>query len=127
MALFWTDLLVQCCSDVAACKKWWIEYFDCTGTPVPADWDDPLPSDVALQLPGHDRPTIQLTDRTEGQAAGFEPSYDHPVLFCSSLRKARAHLEQRGAAPGPTQSDGGTEFFEVRNPEGNVIEVCKDL
>ena len=27
---------------------------------------------------------------------------------------------------GPIQPGGGTEFFEVRDPEGNSIEICKE-
>ena len=48
------------------------------------------------------------------------------IVFCSKAKKAHEYLQGRGAAPGPIQEGGGTEFFEVRDPEGNVIEICKE-
>jgi hypothetical protein len=48
------------------------------------------------------------------------------IIFCSKLKKAHEYLRGRGAAAGPIQDSGGAEFFEVRDPEGNVIEICKE-
>jgi catechol 2,3-dioxygenase-like lactoylglutathione lyase family enzyme len=93
---------------------------------VPADWDEPLPSDVALKLPGHDEPVIVLIDRAEVQRAGLALPTDRPILFCGKVERAHEYLEGRGASPGPIQDGGGTQFFEVRDPEGNVIEICKE-
>jgi hypothetical protein len=93
---------------------------------VPADWDCSLPSDVALTLPGEDVPMILLSDWAEIRQAGYERSNGRPVIFCSKLKKAHEYLRGRGAAAGPIQEGGGTEFFEVHDPEGNVIEVCKE-
>lgn len=28
--------------------------------------------------------------------------------------------------PGAIQEAGGTQFFEVRDPEGNVVEICEE-
>jgi hypothetical protein len=53
MPLFYTDLITLTYSDVEAAKRWWVETFDCNAMKAPPDWDCPLPSDVALQLPGH--------------------------------------------------------------------------
>ncbi|MGC4048816.1 MAG: hypothetical protein QM757_04755 [Paludibaculum sp.] len=52
--------------------------------------------------------------------------YERPLLFSSSLKKARKFLQDRGVQPGIVQSDGGTEFFELQDLEGNTIEVCKE-
>lgn len=52
MALFATDSITLCCGNVQLEKQWWIETFDRKQTRVPVDWDCPLPSDVALKLPG---------------------------------------------------------------------------
>jgi hypothetical protein len=60
MDLFQTDSRVLCNSNVQAAKQWWIASFDCKPTAVPPDWDDPLPSDVALKLPGDAEPSILL-------------------------------------------------------------------
>jgi hypothetical protein len=93
---------------------------------VPANWDDPLPSDVALRLPGDDEPTILLCDKREVQNAGFEPINQHPLLFSSKLKKAPEHLISKGSAPGLIQDAGGKQFFEVQDTEGNLIEICEE-
>ena len=33
----------------------------------------------------------------------------------------------RSTGAGPIQGGGGTEFFEIRDSESNVIEICKEL
>jgi hypothetical protein len=55
MAMFYTEFLDLACKDVGAEKRWWIATFDCQETPMP-DWDDSLPSDIALKLPGANNP-----------------------------------------------------------------------
>jgi hypothetical protein len=126
MALFHTDFLSLACTNVQAEKQWWIATFDCKETKAPADWDDPLPSDVALKLPGSDQPTILLSDRMETERAGYERQNDHPLIFCVNLKKAHEHFGVKNASPGPIRDGGGTQFFEVRDPEGNVVEICKE-
>ena len=126
MPLFSTDSIVLCCSDVAFCEKWWIDSFGCKRARVPADWDCILPSDVALTLPGQDAPAVLLNDWAEVRKAGYQRSNDRLTIFCSNLKKAHEYLRSRGAAAGAIQENGGTEFFEVRDPEGNVIEICKE-
>jgi catechol 2,3-dioxygenase-like lactoylglutathione lyase family enzyme len=126
MALFSTDSIALCCSDVDACKKWWMESFDCKHVKVPREWDCILPSDVALILPGDEAPSIALSDWAEVRKAGYERSNDHTIVFCRTRQKAHEHLRGKGVAASPIQDGGGTQFFEVRDPEGNVIEICKE-
>lgn len=127
MSLFRTDSLVLSYSDVEAAKRWWIATFDCKAVKIPADWDNPLASDVALKLPGYDEPTILLNSRAELEAAGFDASGTAvPILFCDKLEKAQDHLSSRGVMAGPIQADTETEFFEIRDLEGNTIEICKE-
>jgi hypothetical protein len=127
MALFRTDSLVVCYSNLEAAKQWWIETFDCKPAKVPEDWDNRLPSDIALKLPGDSEPTILLCDRAEVQKAGFERQNDHPIVFSDKLKKAREYLLSKGKAAGPIQGGGGPEFFEIRDSESNVIEICKEV
>ena len=124
MALVWTDSIVMLYSDPEAFTRWWGEMFGCKQVGLP-DWDNPLPSDIALQLPGTDEPSILLSSRQEHQQAGLAMP-DRPILFCNKLEKAHRHLLETGANPGPIQDGGDTTYFEVRDPEGNVIEVCKE-
>jgi hypothetical protein len=94
---------------------------------VPADWDYPLPSDVALKLPGADQPTILLSDKAEIERAGYDRTNGHPLVFCTNLKKAHEYLTARNATAGPIQDGGGgAQFFEVCDPEGNAIEICQE-
>lgn len=126
MALFHTDFLSLACSNVEAEKQWWVTAFECKPTKVPPDWDCPLPSDVALKLPGADQPTILLSDRTEIERAGYDRQDDHHTVFCSNLKKAHGYFRAGIAVAGPIQDGGGTQFFELRDPEGNIIEICQE-
>jgi len=121
MALFWTDSLVMSYSDVSSAKQWWIRAFDCKEADVPPDWDDPLPSDVALKFPGNEEPTVLLRSSSEGGERS-----EHPIIFTGKVRKAHEHLQGRGVAPGPIHQEWETELFNVNDPEGNVIEICKE-
>ena len=125
MGLFSADSLVMCYSNIEVAKRWWIEVFECKQVEVPADWDDSLPSDVALKLAGDDEPTILLCDQREALKAGFERANDHPLMFSARLKTAHDHLASKGAAPGPIQT-GRKRFFEIRDPEGNVVEICEE-
>ena len=120
MALFSAeDGIVLGYSNVEAAKQWWINTFDCKQRPAPTDWDDILPSDVFLELP-EERGTILLCDRADGERKG--PS--HPMLDCSCrLEEAKEYLLSRGVQSGPIQDDGSTHYLEIRDPEGNVIEI----
>ncbi len=122
MPLFWTDSIILAYSDVAAAKKWWIAAFDCKEAMLPQDWDNPLPSDVALKLKGSEDPTILLSSISEGR----EPS-EHPVIFTANVKKAYEHLRGHGViAAGAVHEEWGTELFEITDSEGNVIEICKE-
>lgn len=127
MPLFYTDSVTLAYSDVESAKRWWIEAFGCKVARVPSDWDCPLPSDVALQLPGHDAPTILLNAKAEVEQAGCDrPSSLAFVIFCEKLKKGHEQLASRGVLVGPIQDGGDTQFFEMRDTEGNVIQVCKE-
>jgi len=127
VALFRTDSIILSYSNVEGAKRWWIDAFDCRQVKVPPDWDNPLPSDIALRLPGDAEPTILLNDRAEVQQAGFDRSSPVvPVIFSDKLKKAHEQLSSRGVLAGPIQDNGETQFFEVRDIEGNVIEICKE-
>jgi glyoxalase/bleomycin resistance protein/dioxygenase superfamily protein len=127
MPLFYTDSLTLAYSDVEGAKRWWIDAFGCKVVREPSGWDCPLPSDVALQLPGHDAPTILLNAEAEVEQAGYErPSPLGSVIFCEKLKKGHEQLASRGVPVGPIQDGGDTQFFEIRDTEGNVIQVCKE-
>jgi hypothetical protein len=99
-------------------RDWWVRTFDARVKRIPADWDDTTGSDVALQLPGSDEPTVVLSSAVERG--------DRPLLFCRKIEKARDWLVRRGVQIGEQEETGGTRFFTVQGPEGVVIEVCEE-
>jgi catechol 2,3-dioxygenase-like lactoylglutathione lyase family enzyme len=127
MGLFHTHSVTLSYADVDAAKKWWIDTFGCKVVSVPPDWDNPLPSDVALTLPGDREPTILLSAQSEVEQARFDrPSPVASVIFCEKLKKALEHLSSRGVLAGPIQDGGDMQFFEIRDSEGHLIEICKE-
>ena len=124
---FYTDSVALTYSDIKAAEQWWIRAFDCKAAKVPPDWDNSLPSDVALKLPQDDAPTILLSAQTEVDQAGFDRS--SPVvsaIFCDKLKKAHEQISGRGVVVGPIQDGGDMQFFEIRDTEGHLIQVCKE-
>jgi hypothetical protein len=84
---------------------------------VPQDWDNPLPSDVALTLPGDSEPKILLSAQSEVEQARFDRPSPETVIFCDKLKKAHEHLSKRGVLAGPIQDGGDMQFFEIRDTE----------
>jgi hypothetical protein len=84
---------------------------------------------------------FELDDGDDCVALGFEKDDDvavvlgpvgkptdesGPLLHSSKLAKARDLLNSRGIATTELREDRqGTHFFEMRDLEGNVIEVCE--
>ena len=113
--------------DVEAGKRWWIETFDCKQVKVPADWDEILPSDVALKLPGEENPAICLSAKSEVEARNLNRSSAKvPIIFSGNLKKAYEHMASRGVSAAMIQEDGETRFFEIRDLESNILEICEE-
>src|ERR1035437_339976 len=120
MPLFYTDSVTLAYSDVEGPRRWRIDAFVCKGARVPPPWDCPLPSDVALQLPGHEAPTILLNAKAEVEQAGFDrPSPVASVIFCNKLKKGHEQLTNRGVLPGPIQDGGDTQFLDRKSTRLN--------
>jgi hypothetical protein len=123
MGLFHTDSVALTYSNVDSAKQWWIDTFGCKVVRVPQEWDNPLPSDVALTLPGYSEPTILLSARSEVEEAHFDrPAPIATVIFCDKLKKAHEHLSNRGVLIGAIQDGNDMQFFEIRDTEGHLIE-----
>jgi hypothetical protein len=127
MGLFHTDFVALNYSNVEAAKQWWIDTFGCKVVRVPQDWDNPLPSDVALTLPSDGEPTILLSSQSEVDQAHFDrPPPVTTVIFCDKLKKGHERLLSRGVLAGPIQDGGDMQFFEIRDTEGHLIQICKE-
>ena len=124
---FYTDSLVLTYTSVEAAKQRWIDTFGCKVEKVPAEWDNPLASDVALKFPQDKEPTILLCARSEMEQAKLDPpSAVVSTIFCDNLKKAHERLSTRGILVGPVQDGGDTQYFEIRDIEGHLIQVCKE-
>jgi catechol 2,3-dioxygenase-like lactoylglutathione lyase family enzyme len=127
MGLYRADSVALSYSNVEAAKQWWIDTFGCKVVRVPQDWDNPLPSDVALTLPSDSEPTVLLSSQSEVEQARFDrPSPVATSIFCDKLKKAHEQLSSRGVLVGPIRDGGDMQFFEIRDPEGHLIEICKE-
>ena len=120
--MFHTEFIALACVSIEVERQWWVKTFDCRQVALP-DWDDPRPSDIALRLPGQPEATILLYDRNE---AGNLAPERHPMLFCSNVRKAIEYFAKRDVRAGEIRDGGGVEYFEIQDPEGNVIEICEE-
>src|SRR6202162_3796259 len=126
MGLFHADSVALTYSNVESAKQWRIDTFGCKVVRVPQEWDNPPPSDVALTLPGDSQPTILLSAQSEVEQAHFDrPAPVATVIFCDKLKKAHEHLSSRGVLIGPIQDGDDMQFFEIRDTEGHLIEICK--
>ena len=47
-------------------------------------------------------------------------------MFCDELKKAHELLSSRGISVGSIQDGGDMQFFEIRDAEGNLIQICKE-
>ena len=102
MTRFYTDSLTLHYSNVESARQWWIDAFDCKQEKIPEDWDNPLPSDVALRFANDREPTILLSATAEVEQAGLDLL--RPVVFvvfCDKVKKAHEQFSTRGILTGP--------------------------
>ena len=95
-----------------------------------------------IQKLGLRRVDVELDDRQDCVALGFEKhecavclgppgrptdELTH-MLYSSNLKKARELLISHGVNLGEVQQDRqGTHYFEMRDLEGNVIEITEEI
>ena len=65
-----------------------------------------------------------VVDRAEKARTDLEARVQR--LVQDNLKKAHERLSSRGVLAGPIRDGGDTQFFEIRDVEGNVIEICKE-
>ena len=116
MPPFHTDSVALTYSDVEGARRWWIGTFDGKVARVPPDWDHPLPSDVAVQLPGQGAPTILLDAKSEAEQAGYDrPSPVASVIFCDNLNLKKAHEKPQKSRCSP-RAARRWRYAVLRNP-----------
>jgi predicted enzyme related to lactoylglutathione lyase len=77
-------------------------------------------SDIATYKFKADGNSVVLTTR---EGLGTEKT---PILFTQKIARMKGVLSVRGVDVGPIKEDRqGTRYFEIQDPEGNVIEVVE--
>ena len=105
--------------DVESATSWYIEKLGLQK--VPAEMDNPEGC-VALGFSKKDQTCIAVLG-----PRGKPTDETTPILYASNIRKAREVLGSRGVNVGEIQEDRqGTHYFEMRDLEGNVIEVSEE-
>jgi catechol 2,3-dioxygenase-like lactoylglutathione lyase family enzyme len=104
-------------SDIAAANAWYIEKFGLRKVKIELDNGEDC---MALGFDKDDC-AICLGPRS-GSAEELSPR-----RYCSSAKKAREFLASRVVAVGEIRKDSqGTNYFEMRDMEGNLIEICEE-
>jgi hypothetical protein len=104
--------------DLAAATSWYIEKIGLQK--IPAEMDD-AEGCVTLGFSKKDRTAIALGPR------GNPTDGTTPMLYASNVKKAREVLGSRGVNVGDVQEDRqGTHYFQMRDLEGNLIEVSEE-
>jgi hypothetical protein len=118
MSLLWVadSFYVGVC-DIAAATSWYIEKFGLKRTSVELDEGEGC---VGLIFPKEIPAAIVL-------GPSGAPSDGTRMLYTGAIKKAREWLSSRGVTVGAIEKDRqGTQYFEVRDLEGNVIEVAQE-
>jgi hypothetical protein len=104
--------------DLAAATSWYIEKIGLQK--IPAEMDD-AEGCVTLGFSKKDRTAIVLGPR------GNPNDGTTPMLYASNVKKAREVLSSRGVNVGDVQEDRqGTHYLQMRDLEGNLIEVAEE-
>jgi catechol 2,3-dioxygenase-like lactoylglutathione lyase family enzyme len=104
--------------DLAAATAWYIEKLGLQEVSV--EMDDPEGC-AALGFSKNDETAICLGPR------GKPTDGTTPMLYASNVKKAREALSSQSVNVGDIQQDRqGTPYFEIRDLEGNLIEVSEE-
>jgi hypothetical protein len=104
--------------DLTAATAWYIEKLGLQKVPVETDDREGC---VALGFTKTDQTAICLGPR------GKATDGTTPMLYASNVKKAREVLASRGVNVGDIQEDRqGTHYFQMRDLEGNLIEVSEE-
>jgi catechol 2,3-dioxygenase-like lactoylglutathione lyase family enzyme len=116
MSIFSGEIVV-CVSNREAASAWYKEKLDLRESADPIA--DGEPGDIMLAS-RKDEIRVVVTAAGTG-----EP--DRPMLDTRNAAKAREWLLARGVEVGPVQTDRqGTHYIEMRDLEGNSIEICEE-
>jgi predicted enzyme related to lactoylglutathione lyase len=103
--------------DIASVSPWYVEKLGLRKL-AEAPPEEPGAATFKFKTDGH---SVILTDRS-----GFQTGKT-PILFTKNICRIKNVLVARGVEAGPIEQDRqGIHYFQVRDPEGNVIEVVEE-
>lgn len=127
-ALFRADSIALTYASPEAAVRWWTQLFGTKQIEPAADRDYALPSDIWLAFDVNDLPAVYFSKLDEVRGIGLDCIGDeHPIVTCNDIELAHKHCLQKGASPSSIQTGRGPRYFEITDPEGNVIEICEDM
>ena len=104
--------------DVKAAAEWYTRIFGCRAESM----NDPETGPMLVLKFDDEDPGIALLGPPKPD--GSEPP---PIVNATKIGKAYELLRNRGASVGPLQKDAqGTQYFELRDCCGNVLEVAEE-
>lgn len=119
MSLLWVaDSFDVGVRDIAAASSWYIEKLGLKRTKVELDEGEGC---VGLIFPKEIPTAIVLVP------SGAPSDGTTRMLYTGAIKKAREWLSSRGVNVGAIEKDRqGTQYFEMQDLEGNVIEVAEE-
>jgi hypothetical protein len=119
MSLIWVaDSFYVGVHDVAAASSWYMEKLGLKRAEVELDEGEGC---VTLVFPKEIPAPIILGP------SGSPPDGTTRMLYASNIKKAQEWLTSRGVDAGAIEEDRqGTHYFEMKDLEGNVIEVSEE-
>ena len=120
MKLFsgWITIAVK---NVDAAAQWYAQKFDLKNEGVTQE--EGMSRACELMSRDRDMETKILLCEKENDDAEL----DRPILNTANAAKARDWLLARGVEVGPVQTDRqGTRYIEMRDCEGNMVEICEE-
>jgi catechol 2,3-dioxygenase-like lactoylglutathione lyase family enzyme len=121
MSLFYfSDPIYLPVRDVNSAAAWYIEKLGCRKQ---KSHDDAEPGEIVLAYSDDtESEVLELVPMEAGETAS-----EYPIIFTTDATKARNFLSSHGANVGPIQTDEqGTRYFEMRDVEGNAIEISEE-
>jgi len=119
MKLFFGWITVAA-NDLEAAARWYVEKFELKNSGFTEEDGSRF---CELTAGDYDmEPKIVLCQKESDEA---EP--DKPILNTANAAKAREWLLARNVSVGPVETDRqGTHYFEMRDNEGNTVEICEE-
>jgi predicted enzyme related to lactoylglutathione lyase len=104
--------------DLDAAAKWYAQTFGCRYS---ESTDDDGQRTIVPKFYDVD-PGFML-----GPSAAYDAPDPLPIIYTDKATKANDYLTRKGVMVGPVQQDSqGTNFFEIRDCEGNLLEVSEE-